>query len=145
MATEAGAWLGQGEAVASGASVLVGLNFGRRDAYGLLADGTPFKVDSDLSKGLTLDADFTSSCATAGRINELPATVLLRDVDIYSAAEQAGAPCALKRGTALSNFSFSAAPKQGGAAKVLSAEIKATCGFEQGYSDKISYAPLIAK
>lgn len=102
-------------------------------------------MDSDSTKGLTLDTDFAASCASAGRINELPATVLLRDADIYSAEELNGAPCALKRGTALSNFSFSAAEMQGGAAKVLSAEIKTTCGFEQGYSDKISYAPLIAK
>lgn len=145
VAAEAGAWFGQGEAVASGTPVLVGLSFGRWDAYGLLADGTPFKVDSDSTKGLTLDTDFSASCASAGRINELPSTVLLQDADIYSAEEQTGAPCALKRGTALSNFSFSAAQKQGGAAKVLSAEIKTTCGFEQGYSDKISYAPLIAK
>lgn len=145
LATEAGAWFGQGEVVAAGAPVLVSVSFGRWGAYGLLADGTPFMVESDFTKGLTLDADFSAGCASTGRASEQPSSVLLRDVDFYGAADLTGTPCALKRGTSLSSFSFAAPEQQGGAAKVASAEVRASCGFDQAYSKMISFAPLLTQ
>ncbi|MFO0729296.1 MAG: hypothetical protein U1E65_36285 [Myxococcota bacterium] len=145
LATESGAWLGQGEAVAAGSPVVVGISFGKWVAYGLLSDGTPFQVESDLSKGLSAETDFSASCAAPARLSELPKAVLLRDVKVYGAREETGSACTLKQGTALSSFNFAAAPMQGQAASVAATEIKDSCGFDQAYSSEISYAPLLTK
>jgi hypothetical protein len=97
--------------------------------YTFSATGVPQRLTGADSFGdLTIDVDFTSSCA-APFTAEL---TTLRTVTIYPENDLSGTPCTLPPGTRLGNVGY--ALGNGGVGGVFSGKLADLCGFDEGYS-----------
>lgn len=136
-----GAWVSSSNNKATlpvGTEIMLGRSFSKYDGFALLLSGSPSKVDSDFKTGLIKDTHFTSDCAEGKQ----SVTVLLLRSTFHADEGLSGQACALEAGTALTSFFF---VNSGKVAQVGSDEIKATCGFDKGFSGDITYASLLKK
>jgi hypothetical protein len=145
-----GGWQGDGTVHATaGTTFIVSPDFGHWGGYVLSSDGSVQKIDADFHTGLVKDTDFTSDCATDAALNAFSnPNVVLAKSTFYAAQDLSGAACTLEAGTTMTNFSYMSGGFGGSSsapATVSSAEIKAQCGFDTGYTRDLEYAALVPK
>jgi len=126
---------------AAGSVFLVGTAYHKWDGYVILPDGTPAKIDSDFTQGLTIDTDFTSDCAQEYKQAEGMYVLLARST-FYDNEKLTGTPCTLDAGTVLNKYSFQTGPTY---PEVSSSEIQSECGLDKAYTNDLIYGQLITR
>ncbi len=141
-----GGWTSDRTTASAGSKFVLSPSFGHWEGYVFREDGAAAKISTSHSIGLVKDTDFTSDCAidtSSSGSSDSRRTVLFAKATIFVDKNLGGSSCTLESGTELTKFDY--AGGFSGPGTLSSAEVKAKCGWDTGYSNDILYAYVLVK
>jgi hypothetical protein len=137
-----GGWVGNGTKVPAGTTILLEYDFKLWGGYVMTNEG-PQKIAADFTKGLVKDTDFTSDCAKEPDFGSRHLVVLAKS-NVFADKSLTGSACVLQPGTDFSDYGFSSGGS-GAPSQFQSTQLKTICGFDQGYTNDLTYGNLVTR